>query len=151
MKLGWIGVGGDAARADEAMARLDLVLDAYLSVGAPVQHAAARLLEGAKATRDAISSRTRANLRTLRSAIATTSSATVLDVEAGWYAVVRVPETKSDEAWALDLVETEAVHIHPGYFFDMHRGAHLVVSLLTAEDDFAEGVGRIVRAIERES
>ena len=57
-------------------------------------------------------------------------------VEAGWYATLRVPETRSDEAWAIELLERDGVYVHPGYFFDM-RGAHLVVSLLTPENTLA--------------
>jgi len=37
--------------------------------------------------------------------------------------------------------------VQPGYFFDMHRGAHLVVSLLTPEDVLAEGMKRIASRI----
>ncbi|AKV04630.1 putative aminotransferase [Labilithrix luteola] len=148
LKLGWIGVGGDEAKVNEAMARLELVLDAYLSVGAPVQHALPRLL-ALRSARHAISARTRHNLGVLRAAIHTAPSASVLDVEAGWYAIVRVPETQSDEEWAIDLVESDRVHVHPGYFFDMHRGAHLVVSLLTPEAVFAEGIERLFARIAR--
>jgi len=141
MKLGWITCGGDA-RAEAAMARLETVLDAYLSVGAPVQHALPKLLERGRTTADAIRTRTRTNLATLR-AIASGGAASVLDVEGGWYAIVRVPETRSDEAWALALLEHEGVHVQPGYFFDLDVGAHLVVSLLTPEPTFAEGVRRL--------
>ena len=69
-------------------------------------------------------------------------------MEAGWYAILRVPETKSDEEWALSLVQEHAVLVHPGYFFDMARGAHLVISLLTREADLAEGARRIRGALE---
>ncbi|MCL2726700.1 MAG: pyridoxal phosphate-dependent aminotransferase, partial [Polyangiaceae bacterium] len=147
MKLGWIGVAGDPARAAEAMSRLEFVLDAYLSVGAPVQHALNRILASCHVARDAISRRTRANLATVRARVAATSSATVLPVEGGWYATIRVPEIRSDEEWALDLIVHDGVYVHPGYFFDMHRGAHLIVSLLTPERIFHEGVLRICARI----
>jgi len=75
----------------------------------------------------------------------------VLDVEGGWYATLRVPDTRSDEEWALALVEEEGVYVHPGYFFDMTRGAHLVVSLLTPEADLAVGMDRIVARVSRDT
>ncbi|HEY8075767.1 MAG TPA: pyridoxal phosphate-dependent aminotransferase [Labilithrix sp.] len=142
MKLGWIGVAGDDANVARAMQRLELVLDAYLSVAAPVQHALPALLASRLTAHDAICARTRRNLAALRAA-ARGTHATVLDVEAGWYAIVRVPETRSDEEWAVRLASEDGVHVHPGYFFDMPRGAHLVVSLLTPEATFDEGVRRI--------
>lgn len=148
MKLGWIGVGGDPALAVRAMARLELVLDTYLSVATPVQHALATILRTRAVVEDAIRTRTRTNLRTLRELSARAPSASVLDVEGGWYAMLRVPDTRSDEDWALDLVLRDHVHVQPGYFFDMSRGAHLVLSLLTPEDTFAEGVKRIAARIE---
>jgi alanine-synthesizing transaminase len=98
---------------------------------------------------NAIRARTRANLRALRELCARAPSASVLDVEGGWYAIVRVPETRSDEEWALELVERDRVHVQPGYFFDMSRGAHLVLSLLTPEATFAEGARRIAARVEQ--
>jgi alanine-synthesizing transaminase len=142
MKLGWIVVGGAPSLASEAMARLELVLDAYLSVATPVQHALPALLASRARVAGAIAERTRHNLRALRAALAG-SSATVLEVEAGWYAMVRVPETRSEEEWALTLLDEDDVHVHPGYFFDVHTGAHLVVSLLAPEDVLTEGARRI--------
>ncbi len=150
MKLGWIACGGEDARVTAAMERLELVLDAYLSVGAPVQHALSELLRVGQLTADAIRTRTRANLAVAREAAAT-SMMTALDVEGGWYVTLRVPETRTDEEWALRLVEAHGVYVQPGYFFDMHRGAHLVVSLLTPEADLREGLARIASAIADEA
>lgn len=147
LKLGWIATSGDDALVAQAMARLELVLDAYLSVGAPVQHALSTILAARVTTTSAISGRTRQNLAHLRSALASAPAASLLDVEAGWYAIVRVPETRADEAWAVSLLEDDGVLVHPGYFFDMHRGAHLVLSLLTPPATFEEGVARLVRRI----
>lgn len=146
LKLGWIACGGDRARVPETMERLETVLDAYLSVGAPVQHALPELLAAGRSTADAIRARTRANLATLRERCAGTR-ATVLATEGGWSAILRVPETESDEAWALRLVTEENVHVQPGFFFDLVRGAHLVVSLLTPEADLAAGLTRILSRV----
>jgi aspartate/methionine/tyrosine aminotransferase len=142
LKLGWIAAGGDDARADEAMSRLALVLDATLSVGAPVQHALPAILAERRITTEAITRRSRANLARLTGALRAAPSATLLDPEGGWYATVRLPATQTDEAWAVGLLEAEGVHVQPGYFFDLPE-AHLVVSLLTPEATFAEGAQRL--------
>jgi alanine-synthesizing transaminase len=143
LKLGWIAASGDEERVRDALAHLELVLDAYLSVGAPVQHAVRAILATRHVTTDAISLRTRRNLATLRKTLADAPAASLLDVEGGWYATIRVPDTTSDEERAVRLLEESEVFVHPGYFFDMHRGAHLVVSLLTPEATFAEGAARL--------
>jgi aspartate/methionine/tyrosine aminotransferase len=149
MKLGWIGVGGEASLVAAALARLELVLDAYLSVATPVQHALPAILASRATAEATIRARTRTNLDVLRDAMKDAPSASVLDVEGGWYAVVRVPDVQSDEEWALELVERDGVHVQPGYFFDMSRGAFLVVSLLTTEDVFRAGALRIVKRIQQ--
>jgi alanine-synthesizing transaminase len=147
MKLGWIAAGGDAVDADAALKRLEIVLDAYLSVGTPVPTALPALLAAGKKTAHAISERTKKNLAVVRKTLDACAQATVLDVEGGWYVTIRVPETMNDEEWAVSLVTEDAVHVHPGFFFDMDRGAHLVVSLLTPEADLAEGMSRIARRL----
>jgi alanine-synthesizing transaminase len=149
MKLAWIAVGGDAPDVTGAMGRLEVIADAFLSVGTPVQHALPHLLATRGAAEGAIRSRTRANLRVLRSSVADTP-ATLLDVEGGWYATLRVPATRSEESWVLALLEEDGVYVHPGHFFDFEREAYLVLGLLTPEATFAEGVTRIVTRLARE-
>jgi alanine-synthesizing transaminase len=149
MKLAWIAVGGDAPDVTDAMGRLEVIADAFLSVGTPVQHALPHLLATRGATESAIRSRTRANLRLLRSRV-TNTPATLLDVEGGWYATLRIPATRSEESWVLALLEENGVYVHPGHFFDFEREAYLVLSLLTPEASFAEGVARIVTRLARE-
>ena len=126
------------------------MLDAFLSVATPIQHALGTILANRGVTEEAIRARTRTNLIIAREAMKQAPSASILGVEGGWYAIVRVPETRTDEDWAIDLVEHAGVHVQPGYFFDMGRGAHLVVSLLTPAETFAEGMRRIAtRVAER--
>ena len=57
LKLGWMTVAGPPGLAREARERLELVADTYLSVNAPVQQAAARLLAIGRDARAAIAAR----------------------------------------------------------------------------------------------
>ena len=141
LKLGWILATGPGAPA--ALDRLAAIADAYLSVSAPVQAAAARLLALAPQIRAAISALTRRNLDRLKAAAGPRLHAP----QGGWYAVLEAPASKTDEEWALDLLELDDVIVHPGYFFNFPREAFLVVSLLAREEEFAEGVGRLVRRV----
>jgi aspartate/methionine/tyrosine aminotransferase len=95
---------------------------------------------------DAVRARTRANLAAVRDAVAG-SPASLLDVEGGWYATLRVPGTRSEQEWALALLEEDGVHVHPGHFFDFEREAYLVVSLLTPPADLEQAVRRIVARV----
>jgi hypothetical protein len=146
MKLAWMAVGGAGARVAEAMGRLEVIADAFLSLATPVQHAVSALLESRHAAENAIRARTGANLAFARS-IVPGSPVSLLDVEGGWYVTLRVPRTRSELEWAVALVEEDGVHVHPGHFFDFEEEAYLVVSLLTPEATFHEAVRRVVSRV----
>lgn len=143
-KLGWIRVSGPRKR--EALEALELIADNFLSVATPVQVALPELLRIAPRIRSAISARTRTNLEALRARFAAIASAHVLPVEGGWSAVVRVPRVMTDEELALLLLERGVV-VQPGFFFDFEQEGYVVLSLLTREDVFAEGVERFAEII----
>jgi aspartate/methionine/tyrosine aminotransferase len=145
LKLAWMTLGGEAERVSEALARLELIADTFLSASTPVQRALPALLASRATAADAIRSRTRANLDALRSSLLG-SAATLLPVEGGWYAVLRLPATRSDEEWALRLVDL-GVLVQPGYFFELEGGPYVVVSLLTDESTFARGVLTVLTAL----
>ena len=144
VKLGWMALDGPADLVGEALDRLELIADTYLSVSTPVQVAARRLLAGGAAVRAAILERVRGNLSTLGRLVSPSRSVTLLPAEGGWSAVLRVPATRSEEDLALDLLERDNVAVHPGYFFDFPHEAFLVVSLLPPPEPFADGAARIV-------
>jgi aspartate/methionine/tyrosine aminotransferase len=148
MKLAWIAMVGPAESVATASARLELVADSFLSVGTPVQHALPVLLASRGVAERAILSRIGANLTAARRAIRDGSPASVLHVEGGWYAIIRVPRTRSEEAWTLLLLDRFGVYVHPGAFFGFDSEAYLIVSLLAPEEDFNEGLLRIARLAE---
>jgi alanine-synthesizing transaminase len=141
MKLGWIVASGPGH--EEALDRLELIADTYLSVSTPVQIALPNLL--ASTVNEQIRHRTSANLKFLR-ASAAGSPLQVLNVEGGWYATIQVPRVRSEEDWALLLLDEHDVLVQPGFFFDFESEAFLIVSLLTPPEVFAEGVRRILSA-----
>ena len=147
VKLGWIGVGGPAAKVDAALAAYEIVADTYLSVSTPVQVAAPSLIEQGALVRAQILARVRQNLVTLRSQAAAFPAVNVLPVEGGWSVVLQVPAVRSEDALALELLEMDDVLVHPGYFFDFAREAYIVVSLLPPPAVFEQAVGRVLRRV----
>jgi alanine-synthesizing transaminase len=141
MKLGWIVASGPGHGA--ALDRLELIADTYLSVATPVQVALPRLLDASAVVRGQILDRTRANLALLREATRD-SAARPLHVEGGWSAILQVPRTRSEEDWAIALLERREVLVQPGFYFDFESEAFLVLSLLTSPDVFAEGLRRLL-------
>jgi hypothetical protein len=144
MKLGWIIANGGASgpQADQALDALELIADTYLSVSTPVQVALPRLLELSGGILAQIRARTASNLAGLREAVHG-SAATLLRTEGGWYAVLQVPRTRTEEEWTLKLLDESGVLVQPGFFFDFESEAFLVVSLLPEPGTFAEGVARL--------
>jgi hypothetical protein len=127
------------------MERLEVVCDMYLSVSTPVQVAAGRLLEQGGAVRTQIARRVGANYRWLHDHVASVPACRLLVAEGGWYAVLQVPSLQSEEDLVLDLLQTDGVLTHPGYFFDFPRESYLIVSLLPPDEQFHEGIGRVLR------
>jgi hypothetical protein len=147
MKLGWVAASGPDALVEPALANLELVADTYLSAGTPVQLALPRLLEIGAEIRRSIHDRVLRNRCALAERIGASSPCTLLPAEAGWSAILRVPETVSDEEWALRLLRDAAVLVQPGYFFDLRLGATLVVSLLPPPADFDHGVACLLAGL----
>ena len=142
MKLGCIVTGGPSSQRAAALERLELIADTYLSVATPVQHALPRLLEAGENIREQIRRRTRKNLDTLIASTANSANR-ALHVEAGWYAIVQMPRIRTEEEWALHLLDRYNVLVQPGYFYDFDEDGILVVSLLARAEVFSEGLRKI--------
>jgi hypothetical protein len=149
VKLGWLTVEGPPPLVDEALDRLELICDTYLSVSTPVQIAAPSLIERSTEVRDQLLARVRTNLDHLRQQVSAGAGGTsLLEPDAGWSAVLRVPSRDGEEALVLDLLERDGVVVQPGFFFDFPSEAYLVISLLTQPAVFAEGVRRILERVD---
>ncbi len=149
LKLAWIAVTGPEAERREALARLEVVADTYLSVSTPVQVAVPALLARREELQQPLRARLAGNLEALRACLGPASPATLLEPEGGWYAVLRVPATISEEERVVRLLAEGNVLVHPGYFFDFPREAFLVLSLLPPPETFAAGLGRLLADLGR--
>jgi alanine-synthesizing transaminase len=147
MKFAWIVVSGPDEQAAAAVERLELIADTYLSMNAPVQLAAPALFAERHAIQRQLMARIGANLAELDRQLARQSFCQRLEIEGGWYALLRVPITRSDEELAVALLERHSVLVHPGHFFDFASDGYLVVSLITPEEEFREGVKRLLAFI----
>jgi aspartate/methionine/tyrosine aminotransferase len=157
VKVGWMTLGGPDEAVCEALVRLELVLDTFLSASTIAQEGLGELIEGRSVAATQIRSRLARNHAHLVTACAGTPL-TPLRVEGGWYATLRLPDIASDEDWALAFATAGAL-VHPGYFYDFPRGSggplhgpHVVLSLLCQNDDFRIGVERLLwtaRELER--
>jgi alanine-synthesizing transaminase len=143
IKLGWMVVAGPEEPAREALARLEIIADSYLSVPTAVQLAAPAMLEHAETVQPLLRARLAANRDALRQAIVQIGDGCpvrMLASEGGWYALLELPRTRSDDEWLARTIEQAGVVVQPGYFFDMQQPGTMVVSLLPEPALFAEGI-----------
>jgi len=147
MKLGWIAANGPKKLVQAALDRLEVIADTYLSVNTPVQNAAGIWLPARAVIRDQVMARVKANYNYLVKTASDTIK--VFPVEGGWYAVLKTRLDIPEEEWALELLREHHVFVHPGFFFDFDEEGYVVVSLLTQEDVFCEGLARLLSSIEK--
>lgn len=148
MKVAWLAIGGPPRIKQEALARLELIADTYLSISAPLQWALPEMLAERKYIQPQLMTRVRQNLGVLDAQITAQKTCTRLEVEGGWYAILRVPAVASDEDLAVSLLEKTGVLLQPGHFFNFARDGNLVASLITAHPDFEEGIQRTLQYFE---
>jgi alanine-synthesizing transaminase len=147
MKVAWIVTSGPAAEVEAAQARLEVIADTYLSMNAPIQWATPALLDERKHIQQQLLGRVLGNLAELDRQLAAQKTCQRLTVEGGWYAVLRVPVTQTDEELAINLLCQKSVLVHPGHFYDFPTDGYLVLSLITTQDDFAEGIKRLLEIL----
>ena len=147
MKVAWVVTSGPRDLAGAAMERLEVIADTYLSMNAPVQWAVPALLGQRENIQRQLLERVQENLRELDRQLAGQKACQRLKVQGGWYAVLRVPVTRSDEELAIELVREQSVLVHPGHFYDFPSDGYLVLSLITPRGEFAEGIGEVLKKL----
>lgn len=151
MKLAWLIVNGPADLLNDALDRLELIADTYLSVSAPLAHALPKLLEGRQRIQSQISNRTQENLAWLDHQLSPSSLVRRLKTWGGWYVILRLPAMQTDEEWALEFLRQDGVLVHPGHFYDFHSDGHIVLSLLPSPENFRDGVMKLLSRVEQVS
>jgi aspartate/methionine/tyrosine aminotransferase len=135
MKVGWIAGFGPKGVRGEALGRLEVVADTFLSMNAPAQLALPRWLAGREGIQRQILERARGNLSGAKR-----GGLDVLVVEAGWSAILRLEQRSGAGDLAVEVLRETGVLAHPGSFYGMAEGGRVVVSLIGQEGEFVEGV-----------
>ena len=141
MKVGWVvGLGPEKVRA-EAMGRLEVIADTFLSMNAPAQFALPTWLAGRRGIQRQILERARGNLK-----LAEGSGLEVLQVEAGWSAVLRLPQVGVGDV-AERIFREGGTVVHPGAFYGIAGRGRIVISLIGLTVDLSGGLERIVHLV----
>lgn len=150
MKLAWTVVQGPTRAVREAIERLEVVADTFLSVSTPVQLALPEVLARRPAIQRELGARIATNRAALARAVANASSGAlrVAPSHGGWSCLLEVPRVGSEDDWVRRLALDAAVLVQPGYFFDLTDGGTLVVSSIVDPGRFEAGVQALVREVE---
>lgn len=140
MKVSWMAVSGPEALRAEALRRLEIVADTFLSLNAPAQHALGTWLGTAAATQALIRKRLRDNLQMLDERLRG-SMGSRLVLEGGWTAVLRAPRYVDGDLFAVAALR-RGVLVQPGIFYGLGEG-HCVVSLLTEPQIWRDGLAQL--------
>lgn len=146
MKLAWTIACGPQQDVANALQRLEIIADTFLSVGTPVQAAVPTWLTMRGQIQNQILNRVTSNLNALDTFIDGTV-ASRLKVEGGWCVVLRVPAVMDDVALAISLLDQAHVAVHPGSFYGFPSKGWLVVSLLGNPAQFADGLQRMLQLL----
>lgn len=144
MKAAWLVASGPEELKTKALERLEVIADTYLSMNAPVQLALPELLQQRHGFQKQVTARVRRNVAELDRQLSQKKSCSRLEIEGGWYAVLRVPATRSDDDLAVELLTSKGIYVHPGHFYDFSTDGYLIVSLIMQEREFSEGIRRLL-------
>jgi len=145
MKAAWLVVSGPEPSRSQALERIEVIADTYLSISAPIQWAIPTLLGQRTAFQKQLLARATGNLAELDKQLAKQRFCSRLEVEGGWNVVIRVPATRTDEELALELLAAKGVYVHPAHFYDFPSEGFVVVSLNPPVNDFAKGIRELLR------
>lgn len=151
LKCAWVVINGPDTIRRQALDRLEIIADTFLSLSAPIACALPQLLDTRHQMQPQILRRINANRDYLDSQISSSSQVRRLETQGGWYAILRVPSICSDEEWALRLIKEDGVLIHPGHFYDFPSEGYLVLSLLPLPEIFEEGTRKLIARIEHDA
>jgi alanine-synthesizing transaminase len=146
MKVSWLVTSGPQELKTQALDRLEVIADTYLSMNSPVQLALPELLEQRLGFQKQVMTRVRRNVAELDRQLLQRKSCSRLEIEGGWYAVLRVPATRPDDDLAVDLLTNKGIYLHPGHFYDFQSDGYLIVSLIMQEREFSEGIRQLLSA-----
>jgi len=144
VKAAWLVTSGPDPWKSQALARLDMIADTFLSMNTIVQAAMPEFLRHCRAFQNQLIARVQKNLAELDRQLSAQKSCTRLELEGGWYATLRVPATRPDEDLAIALITTKGVYVHPGHFYDFPNDGYMVLSLITPEGKFKKGINLLL-------
>ncbi len=130
MKIGWLIVNGPQKHCVDALSRLEMIADTYLSVSTPAQNSLPYWLNQFYHINSKILNRVKQNYFLLQGASKNNVASSVLYVEGGWNGIIKLPKIRPDDEWVESFLLNSNVLFQPGYFYDFEEDANIIMSLI---------------------
>jgi len=149
MKLGWIGVSGEAALVQKSMRTLEMMSDTFLPVNELVQFAVPALLRAACPFMADYRNRVTSCRELAVKALSQARNLSLVPPVGGFYATVRwTGPDRDEEQLLIDLLTEYRILAHPGYFYEM-PGTHLVMTFVERLEVLASALDKLVEFADR--
>ncbi|MCP5468738.1 MAG: pyridoxal phosphate-dependent aminotransferase [Deltaproteobacteria bacterium] len=152
LKLGWIGVTGNTTLVSEALEKLEIYNDTFLSANGLIQQALPELIQNSsdflKGYCHQVQNQAEHAIKLLNSC----PQITVHQPEGGFYLMAQLSQKLdlSEEAWVIQLMQEAGVFVYPAYFYDYESEyIHFVLSFLTEETKLKLGLEKIIAFIQK--
>lgn len=151
LKLAWIAVSGPRAWVQSTGARLELANDTFLSANSFSQFLLPELFRAMPEWQASLRTLLAENRAAVEEWLAAEPRVAGVVPQGGIHGLWRfdgLPGRFDDEGWAVELLETQNLALHPGFFYDVQEpGVWLVYSLLKDPALFREGLERLKRTL----
>jgi alanine-synthesizing transaminase len=144
MKIGWMAISGDEALVKKSAAALDLISDTFLPVNEIAQFAVPEIFRRG----DGFLKKYKEWVQRCRTAaVEGLKGITFTEPKGGFY--ITVPIARDEEEAASELLRTDGILVHPGYFYDISPD-HLVMTFIDEPDLVRGHFERIARVCRPE-
>jgi aspartate/methionine/tyrosine aminotransferase len=147
MKFGWMAVSGDPDRVRQAMRALELISDTFLPVNEIVQASAPDFFQLGNAVRFEFAMRIRECWHLAEKYLAGADGCSYVKPQGGFYVALRLDELDEEQA-AKNILKTNHLLVHPGYFYDM-APHHLILSFVQKPETIRDAFPKLIKTLQQ--
>ena len=149
MKLSWMAVTGQKPRVNAVVDQLEIMTDTFLSCHTAIQRALPSILNEGKNFLKEYQNEVLRRRNLAVSLLKKSSLIEYVEPQGGFYLMGHVlgAETSDEDRWVTDLMKSQNIFVHPGYFFDYEVGLHFIISFLTHPEKLEPGIQALINYI----
>jgi aspartate/methionine/tyrosine aminotransferase len=158
LKLSWIGVTGNDSKIKPIIDKLEISNDVFLNCNAMSQYILPKLFRQGKTFQKKMIKSIDKCRRLMIDMLSSTDKISFIPPSSGIHSVLKINsignekvsnlQSYDDEDFAIDLLKSKKVYLHPGYFYGLNDGIFAVISFLKDETSLRIGLERLIDFVE---